>query len=111
MHLIPPSVKIMTTDTIIPVASAGIAALLSEKEKGKGMTAHKYFSIPIQQGHSCTPSVSLACNPRPQMMDAFQDCDIIFWDEIAISPFSHGVGQMCSRQAFWWVGSCLSWRF
>jgi hypothetical protein len=80
---------------VIPVASTGIAALLLEK----GMNAHKCFSIPLQQEHSCSPSVSVACNPRPQMMDAFQDCDIIFWDEITMSPLSiiSGVDNLMRR--------------
>jgi hypothetical protein len=69
---------------VIPIASTDMAVLLLEK----GMTAHKCFSIPLQQERSCTPSVSVAFNPRPQMMDAFQDCDIIFWNEITTSPLS-----------------------
>lgn len=69
---------------VLAVASTGIAALLLDK----GVTAHKMFVLLLVEERSCEPSPTVVCQPTLIQRNIIRDCDVIFWDEITMTPNS-----------------------
>ena len=69
---------------VIAVGSTGIASLLMEH----GMTAHKMFSIPVEQQHAAVAPMPVVCSPSKLQNNIIRNCDVIFWDEITMTPAS-----------------------